>query len=105
MSQHLGITQDEFTQFARLFIEKTAHEGLSVVAVDEEQQVVGATIAEDYAQILPLVWKLSPKSLLPFLPDESLANATLPAMGWLLEPTTISLCAECTSSTPTDVWP
>ena len=49
MSQHLGITQDEFTQFARLFMKKTAHEGLSVVAVNEEQQVVGATIAEDYA--------------------------------------------------------
>ncbi len=49
MSQHLGITHDEFTQFARLFIEKTAYEGLSVVAVDEEQQVIGATIAEDYA--------------------------------------------------------
>ena len=47
MSQHLGITQDEFIQFARLFIEKTAREGLSVVAVDE-QQVIGATIAEDY---------------------------------------------------------
>ena len=48
MSQHLGITQDEFIQFARLFIEKTAREGLSVVALDEEQRVIGATIAEDY---------------------------------------------------------
>lgn len=54
MSQHLGITQDEFTQFARLFIEKTANEGLSVVAVDENQQVVGATIAEDYATEPPV---------------------------------------------------
>lgn len=49
MSQHLGITSEEFTQFARLFIEKAAHEGLSAVALDPEQQIVGTIIAEDYA--------------------------------------------------------
>ena len=48
MSQVLAVSPSEFYQFARLFIEKTAEEGLSVVAVNEEQEVVGATIAEDY---------------------------------------------------------
>ena len=54
MSQLLGITRQEFTQFARLFIEKTAKEGLSVVAINEEQEVIGATIAEDYMTDPPL---------------------------------------------------
>lgn len=48
MSQLLGISLEEFTHFARLFIEKTAQEGLSVVAVNEQGKVIGVTVAEDY---------------------------------------------------------
>ena len=54
MSQLLGINRDEFSAFARLFIEKAAHEGLSVVAIDAEERVVGVTIAEDYMTEPPL---------------------------------------------------
>nr|WKN39372.1 hypothetical protein K4G66_11790 [Tunicatimonas sp. TK19036] len=48
MSETLGITPTEFEYFARLFIEKTATEQMSVVAVNEEGDVIGATISEDY---------------------------------------------------------
>ena len=53
MSQLLGISLDEFTHFARLFIEKTAREGLSVVAVNSQGEVIGVTVAEDYASEPP----------------------------------------------------
>ncbi len=49
MSEHLGITPDEFIQFAHLFIAKAASEGLSLVALNQEQRVIGSIIAEDYA--------------------------------------------------------
>ena len=54
MSQLLAISRQEFIRFARLFVEKTAKEGLSVVAVNEDQEVIGATIAEDYMTEPPL---------------------------------------------------
>lgn len=48
MSTALGITPEEFNYFAQLFIEKAATDQLSVVAVNDSGNVIGATICEDY---------------------------------------------------------
>ncbi|MEM6843020.1 MAG: hypothetical protein AAF632_12400 [Bacteroidota bacterium] len=53
MSGALGITPEEFEHFARLFITKSAKEGLSVVAVNGVKEVIGATICEDYVSEPP----------------------------------------------------
>ncbi|MEQ9438310.1 MAG: hypothetical protein RIG62_04650 [Cyclobacteriaceae bacterium] len=53
MSETLGISPEEFEHFARLFIEKTAIEQMSVVAVTETGDVIGATICEDYTSDPP----------------------------------------------------
>jgi len=54
MTSLLQITENEFRYFARIFIEKTAQEGLSVVARNAETgQFLGCIICEDYVTDLP----------------------------------------------------
>lgn len=78
MSQILGISKQEFTRFARLFIDKAAREGLSVVAINEEQKVVGAFIAEDYVTQPPLgLDTISEKFIPVFVLLESLSKRYL----------------------------
>jgi hypothetical protein len=54
MSTALGITPEEFNYFARLFIEKAAADQMSVVALNDTGEVIGATICEDYTTEPPV---------------------------------------------------
>ncbi len=53
MSEALAISEEEFSYFAQLFIQKAAIDQLSVVAVTDTDEVVGALICEDYASDPP----------------------------------------------------
>ncbi|MGB3589339.1 MAG: GNAT family N-acetyltransferase [Tunicatimonas sp.] len=53
MSEALAISEEEFSYFAQLFIQKAAIDQLSVVAVTDTDEVVGALICEDYASPPP----------------------------------------------------
>ena len=54
MTSLLNISHQDFTYFARIFIEKAAKEGLSVIARDAvNNQLIGAVICEDYVTDLP----------------------------------------------------
>jgi len=54
MTVALGITPEEYTYFAQIFIEKAAVDQMSAVAVDDWGKVVGATICEDYTSAPPV---------------------------------------------------
>ncbi len=54
MTSLLGISKEEFTYFAKVFITKAAREGMSVVARDiYSDQFMGCIICEDYVTDLP----------------------------------------------------
>lgn len=51
MSRHLGITVSDFATFAQAYYSELIDEGLSLVAVDEQQnRVIGVRMSEDYCK-------------------------------------------------------
>lgn len=60
MTRYLGITQQEFTPFAELMVEKAIKDGLSIVAL-EDDKVSACTVVEDIANPLDISIEIDPR--------------------------------------------
>ncbi len=60
MTKYLKISYDQFVPFAKLMVEKAIHDGLSMVALDNNL-VVACTIVEDMADPLDININIDPK--------------------------------------------
>jgi len=66
LTQHLKISESEFYSFAKSVADKSAHENLSVVALNHEGKVVACSLSEDICDIFKLDLNVDSK-LIPII--------------------------------------
>jgi EAL domain-containing protein (putative c-di-GMP-specific phosphodiesterase class I) len=73
MTKHLGITAAEFVPFAKIMVDKAVQNGLSMVAIDNNE-VIACTIVEDMADPLNITASIDPRFKIIFSLLEQLGS-------------------------------